>query len=39
MFSEYTLNKKSNFGSIEVIWGGKIEELIKRIQKAKLFKF
>ena len=40
MFSEYTLNKKSNFDSIKVICGsmfsGKTEDLIKRIQKAKL---
>jgi thymidine kinase len=43
MFSEYTLNKKSNFDSIKVICGsmfsGKAEDLIKRIQKAKLSNF
>jgi len=43
MFSEYTLNKKTNFGLIEVICGsmfsGKTEELIRRIKRAKLAKF
>ena len=38
MLSEYNLNKKSNFGLIEVICGsmfsGKTEELIRRIKKA-----
>ena len=43
MFSKYTLNEKSNFGLIEVICGsmfsGKTEELIRRINSAKLAKF
>ena len=43
MFSKYTLNEKSNFGLIEVICGsmfsGKTEELIRRINLAKLAKF
>ena len=43
MFSKYTLNEKSNFGLIEVICGsmfsGKTEELIRRINIAKLAKF
>ena len=38
MFTEYSLNEKSNFGFIEVICGsmfsGKTEELIRRIKKA-----
>ena len=38
MLSEYNLNKKSNFGLIEVVCGsmfsGKTEELIRRIKKA-----
>ena len=38
MLSEYNLNKKSNFGLIEVICGsmfsGKTEELIRRIKRA-----
>ena len=42
MFSKYTLNEKSNFGLIEVICGsmfsGKTEELIRRINSAKLAK-
>ena len=43
MFSKYTLNEKSNFGLIEVICGsmfsGKTEELIRRINIAKLAKY
>ena len=43
MFTEYSLNEKSNFGLIEVICGsmfsGKTEELIRRIKKAKLSNF
>ena len=43
MFSKYTLNEKSNFGLIEVIcvsmFSGKTEELIRRINIAKLAKF
>ena len=43
MLSEYSSNKESNFGSIEVICGsmfsGKTEELIRRIKKAKIEKF
>ena len=43
MFSKYTLNEKSNFGLIEVICGsmfsGKTEELIRRINSARLAKF
>ena len=43
MFSKYALNEKSNFGLIEVICGsmfsGKTEELIRRINSAKLAKF
>ncbi len=43
MFLQYTLNEKSNFGLIEVIFGsmfsGKTEELIRRINSAKLAKF
>tara|TARA_B100000927_G_scaffold256738_1_gene224239 strand:- start:12 stop:374 length:363 start_codon:yes stop_codon:yes gene_type:complete len=43
MFTEYSLNEKSNFGFIEVICGsmfsGKTEELIRRIKKAKLSNF
>ena len=38
MLSEYNLNKKSNFGLIEVICGsmfsGKTEELTRRIKMA-----
>ena len=40
MFSNYTLNEKSNFGLIEVICGsmfsGKTEELIRRLKRAKI---
>ena len=43
MLSEYSSNKESNLGSIEVICGsmfsGKTEELIRRIKKAKIEKF
>ena len=43
MLSEYSLNKKPNFGLIEVICGsmfsGKTEELIRRIKKAKHYKY
>ena len=43
MFTEYSLNEKSNFGFIEVICGsmfsGKTEELIRRIKRAKLSNF
>ena len=43
MFSKYTLNEKSNFGLIEVIscsiFSLKTEELIRRINSAKLAKF
>ena len=43
MFSKYTLNEKSNFSLIEVICGSlfslKTEELIRRINSAKLAKF
>ena len=43
MFTEYSLNEKSNFGFIEVICGsmfsGKTEELIRRIKRANLSNF
>lgn len=43
MLSEYNLNRKSNFGLIEVICGsmfsGKTEELIRRIKKAEHSKY